>query len=148
MWVITERRDAAFEGSSEVDNPLQERTSIAVLLVAADLRLTDRFGVQAAVSVPDITRTAIVPRPAGPLNYRETFSGLGDTSLVAWSRLNPVHRWNLVVNFGASLPTGRTERPRFRPELQVEAKIPAYRRLANRQLDSPVIFQFGISRAF
>jgi len=31
---------------------------------------------------------------------------------------------------------------------QVEVKVPLYRNLANTQLDSPAIAQFGISRAF
>jgi hypothetical protein len=52
-----------------------------------DVRLTPRLGVQAAASIPDITRTAVVPRPAGVFNYRETFGVLGDTSLLAWYRL-------------------------------------------------------------
>jgi hypothetical protein len=33
-------------------------------------------------------------------------------------------------------------------QAQAEVKLPVYRSLANRQLDSPAIFQFGISRAF
>ena len=32
--------------------------------------------------------------------------------------------------------------------LQAEVKLPVYRSLANRQLDSSAIFQFGLSRAF
>ena len=32
--------------------------------------------------------------------------------------------------------------------VQAEVKIPVYRRLANRQLDSRAIFQFGVSRGF
>jgi hypothetical protein len=32
--------------------------------------------------------------------------------------------------------------------VQAEVKLPVYRHLANRQLDSPAIFQFGISRSF
>ena len=32
--------------------------------------------------------------------------------------------------------------------VQAEVKLPAYRNLSNRQLDSRVIFQFGVSRAF
>jgi hypothetical protein len=32
--------------------------------------------------------------------------------------------------------------------VQADVKIPGYRQLANRQLDSRVIFQFGVSRSF
>jgi hypothetical protein len=32
--------------------------------------------------------------------------------------------------------------------VQAEVKVPVYRSLANKQLDSSAIFQFGISRAF
>jgi hypothetical protein len=32
--------------------------------------------------------------------------------------------------------------------VQAEVKVPLYRSLANTQLDSPAIFQFGISRGF
>jgi hypothetical protein len=32
--------------------------------------------------------------------------------------------------------------------VQAEIKLPVYRSLANRQLDSRAIFQFGISRSF
>ena len=33
-------------------------------------------------------------------------------------------------------------------QAQAEVKVPVYRSLTNRQLDSSAIFQFGISRAF
>jgi hypothetical protein len=32
--------------------------------------------------------------------------------------------------------------------VQADVKIPVYRNLANRQLDSRAIFQFGVSRSF
>jgi hypothetical protein len=32
--------------------------------------------------------------------------------------------------------------------LQADVRVPVYRRLANRQLDSAAIFQFGVSRSF
>jgi hypothetical protein len=106
---------------------LRESTRIRVPLLTVDVRLTDQLGVQAATTIPDITRTAIVVRPAGPLNYKETFRGLGDTSLLGWYRLRPVHRWNIVLNFGTSLPTGKTEQPRFRPELEGGNLVPMSR---------------------
>jgi hypothetical protein len=117
-WLVAEDRNDAYDGSSEVDNPMQERTQIRVPLVTLDVRLTDRFGVQAAATLPNITRTAVVPRPTGSLNFKETFSGVGDTSVLTWYRLRPINRWNVVINAGASLPTGKTETPRFREELQ------------------------------
>jgi hypothetical protein len=33
-------------------------------------------------------------------------------------------------------------------QAQAEVKLPVYRSLSNRQLDSSAIFQFGVSRAF
>jgi hypothetical protein len=92
-----------------------------------DVRLTDRAGVQAAATVPNITRTAVVPRASGAINFEETFSGMGDTLLVSWYRLRPIRRWNVVMNAGASLPTGRTETPRFREELQDGSLVPMSR---------------------
>lgn len=126
-WLIAEDRDRAFDGSEEVDNPMRERTQIVVPLLTLDVRVTDRFGIQAAASVPDVTRSAVVPRPAGAIDFSETFSGLGDTSLVGWYRLRPFRRWYPVVNLGASLPTGRTEAPRFRPELEDGSLVPMSR---------------------
>ena len=32
--------------------------------------------------------------------------------------------------------------------VQAEVKLPLYRSLANKQLDSSAVFQFGVSRAF
>ena len=126
-WLVTEDRDRAYDGSSEVENPLSERTQIMVPLLTLDVRLTERFGVQAAASVPDVTRSALVPRPSGPLKFSETFSGLGDTSLVGWYKLRPIGRWYSVLNFGASLPTGKTETPRFRSELEDGSLVPRSR---------------------
>jgi hypothetical protein len=122
-WLVAEDRDTAYDGSTETDNPLQERTTIRVPLFTVDVRLTEQLGLQAATTIPDITRTAVV----GPLNFKETFSGLGDTSLLGWYRLRPFHRWNLVLNFGTSIPTGKTEQPRFRPELEGGSLVPMSR---------------------
>jgi hypothetical protein len=126
-WLVAEDRDRAFDGSSEVDNPLQERTSILVPLITLDVGITPSFGVQAAVSIPDVTRSAVVPRASGPINFEETFSGLGDTSILGWYRLRPVKRWTPLVNFGVSLPTGKTEQPRFRSELEDGNLVPMSR---------------------
>lgn len=106
---------------------MQERTQILVPLFTADVRFTDQFGVQAAVSVPDVTRSAVIPRPDGNLNFSETFSGLGDTSVLGWYRLLPIKRWFVVTTFGASLPTGKTEVPRFRSELSDGSLVPMSR---------------------
>jgi hypothetical protein len=126
-WLVTEDRDVAFDGSTEADNPHQERTQIRVPLVTLDLRITEQFGVQAAASIPDVTRTAVIPRATGTFNFRETFSGMGDTSVLGWYRLRPIHRWNVVMNFGASLPTGKTEQPKFRSELDDGSLVPTSR---------------------
>jgi hypothetical protein len=146
-WLVAEDRDAAYDGSSEVDNPHQERTQIIVPLLTLDVRLTEQFGVQTAASIPDVTRTAIIPRPTGALNFRETFSGMGDTSVLAWYRLRPIHRWNVVLNFGSSLPTGKTETPRFRPELEGGSLVPMSRLQRGSGTFDP-LFGFSLDRSF
>ena len=126
-WLVTEDRDRAYDGSSEVDNPMRERTQITVPLLTLDIRLTERFGIQAAASVPDVTRSAVIPSASGALDFRETFSGIGDTSVVGWYKLRPFRQWYPVVNVGTSIPTGRTETPRFRSELQDGSLVPMSR---------------------
>jgi hypothetical protein len=146
-WFVTEDRNDAYDGSFKVDNPMQERTQIRVPLMTLDVRLTDRFGVQAAATVPNITRTAVVPRPTEALNFKETFSGIGDTSLLGWYRLRPIARWNVVVNAGASAPTGRTETPRFRPELEDGSLVPVSRLQRGSGTFDP-LFGVNIDRRF
>lgn len=80
-----------------------------------------------AASIPDVTRTALVPRATGPLEFSESFSGLGDTSVLGWYRLNPIKRWTPLLNVGLSLPTGRIEQPRFRNQLQDGSLVPLSR---------------------
>lgn len=122
-----ERRSEAFNGSNEAPNPLQEKTSITVPLLTFDVRVTERFGIQAGATVPDVTRSAVVSRPGGAVNFSENFAGLGDTSLLAWYRVGKLFGWNTIVNFGTSIPTGKTERPRFRPEPQDGNLVPMSR---------------------
>jgi hypothetical protein len=126
-WLVAEDRNRAYDGSEERQNPLREETTIRVPLVTLDVRITRRFGVQAAATVPDITRTAVLPHPAGLVNYRENFRGVGDTSVVGWYRLREINRWNIVLNAGGSLPTGKTEQPRFRSELEDGSLVPMSR---------------------
>jgi hypothetical protein len=139
VWLVAEDRDRAFDGSSEVENPLRERTRILVPLVTFDMGITNRFGVQAAASIPDVTRSAVVPRAAGPIDFRETFSGLGDTSVLGWYRLRPLKRWTPLLNFGVSLPTGRTEEPRFRQELADGSLVPLSRLQRGSGTVDPII---------
>jgi len=124
---VAEDRDRAFDGTREVANDLEERTQILVPLVTVDLRLTEQFGVQAAASVPDVTRSGTVHRGTTTINFSQTFSGLGDTSLVGWYKLRPMNGWYGVVNLGASLPTGKTEVPRFRTQLEEGSLVPTSR---------------------
>ena len=126
-WLVAEDRDTAFDGSDEVDNPLRERTRILLPLATFDVRLNSRAGLQVAATIPDVTRTAVIARPAGSFNYRENFRGLGDTSVLAWYRLRSIGRWSPMLNFGASLPTGKTQAPRFRPELDEGSLVPTSR---------------------
>ena len=118
-WYVSEDRSTPYDGSTETQNPHDERTRIRVPLLTLDVRLTDQLGVQAALTIPDVTRTAT--------NFSETFSGLGDTSLIGWYRLRPIRRWYAVVNFGTSLPTGKIEQPRFKSELEDGDLVPLSR---------------------
>lgn len=86
-WLVAEDRDTAFDGSTKVENPHRERTQIQVPLVTFDVRLTPRLGIQAAVTIPNVTRTAVIPRATDTLNFRENFRGIGDTSVLGWYRL-------------------------------------------------------------
>lgn len=152
-WVVAEDRDRAYEGSSEAENPLQERTQIAVPLLTLDIRMTERFGIQAAASLPDVTRSAVVPRTTGSINFSETFSGLGDTSIVGWYKLRPFRKWYPVVNVGTSLPTGRTETPRFRAELENGSLVPMSRLQRGTGTFDPIVGahvgrKFGKSTVF
>lgn len=147
-WLVAEDRDRAFDPGGEADNPHRERTEILVPLLTADVRFTDQFGVQAAVSIPDVTRSAVIPRPGdGVVNFSETFAGLGDTSLLGWYRFAPIKRWYVVTTFGASLPTGKTEEPRFRPELSEGSLVPMSRLQRGSGTFDP-LFGASVTRKF
>lgn len=127
-WLVAENRDTPYDGSSETGNPLGERTDIRVWLITADVRLAARSGVQVTVALPDVTRSATFTPPGGDeVRFSETFRGLGDTSIVAWHRLPARRGWNVTVNAGVSLPTGKTERPRFRQALDEDSLVPLSR---------------------
>lgn len=152
-WVVSEDRDRAFDGSKEVQNDFAERTQILVPLLTLDVRVTERFGVQAAASVPDVTRSGTVHRGGVPFTFSETFSGLGDTSVVGWYKLTPARGWFTVVNVGSSLPTGRTEVPRFRAELDQGSLVPMSRLqrgtgTVDPQVGANTAKRFGIMTAF
>ena len=124
------------------------------LLLTVDVRVTDQFGVQGAVSVPDVTRSALLPRPTGPaVNFAETFSGLGDTSVLGWYRLKPIKKWYVVTTFGGSLPTGKTETPRFKTELVDGSLVPTSRLqrgsgTVDPLLGASITRKFGIATVF
>jgi hypothetical protein len=125
-WFLAEDRDTPYEGSDKTPNPLEERTRVRVWLLTGDLRLTKAFGVQVTATIPDVTRSAVVERSASTFEFSETFYGTGDTSVIAWRRY-ATFGWNLTVNGGVSLPTGKTERPRFRTELDDGSLVPTSR---------------------
>ena len=124
---MSEDRDRAYEGTKEVTNDFTERTQIVVPLVTLDVRLTRQFGLQVAASIPDVTRSGVVHRGTTAVDFSETLSGLGDTSLVSWYKLRPKNGWYTVLNVGASVPTGKTEVPRFRAELVEGSLVPMSR---------------------
>lgn len=119
-WLVAEDRNTPYDGSETTPNPLEERTRIRVWLVTGDVRLTRRLGVQVTTTLPDVTRSADL------FNYTESFKGLGDTSVIAWHR-SVTFGWYMTVNGGVSLPTGKTELPRFGPELSDGGLVPVSR---------------------
>ena len=127
-WLVAEDRDTPYDGSRRTENPLNERTEIRVWLLTADVRLTPRSGLQVSATLPDVTRSAVVTRADGSrIDFRERFRGLGDTAIILWHRL-PVRRgWNVTLNGGLSLPTGKTEAPRFRDTLVDGSLVPTSR---------------------
>jgi hypothetical protein len=82
---------------------------------------------------------------------------LGTHRIVGYGRLGWLHRRQDVFN-GTRVLVGGGNWLYLTPgvavllghglQAQAEVKLPAYRSLANRQLDSSAIFQFGVSRAF
>lgn len=128
LWLVAEDRDTPYDGGDRTPNPLRERTRIRVWLLTADVRLATKSGVQITASIPDITRSAVVTRSNGEtLHFSENFSGLGDTSVIAWHRLPARRGFTVTLNAGLSVPTGKTERPRFRDELDAGSLVPRSR---------------------
>jgi hypothetical protein len=113
-----------------------------VWLVTGELRLTNSFGVQVTTSLPDVTRSADVVRGGTTTRFSETFRGVGDTSVLAWHRHVTFTGWTVAVNAGASLPTGKTERPRFRSELEDDSLVPVSRLQRGSGTIDPL---FGVS---
>lgn len=142
-WLVAETRDTPYDGSTKTDNPLRERTEIRVWLLTADVRLATRSGVQVTATLPDVTRSASVTRANGEtFNFSENFSGLGDTSVIAWHRLPTRRRWTVTLNGGVSLPTGKTEMPRFRDALDDGSLVPISRLQRGTGTIDPL---FGVS---
>lgn len=125
-WVVNERRNIVYDGSTREGNPLDEQTAITVPLVSLDARVTKRFGVQLSTAVPLIARTGSVPRPGGAIAFRDEVRGLGDTTAGAWYRGSD-RGWTWTLNGGVSIPTGSTRKPRFRPELEGGSLVPMSR---------------------
>ena len=141
-WFVTEKRDTPYDGSTETPNPLQEQTRIRVWLLTADVRLGRMFGVQVTSTVPDVTRSAVVSLPTSTINFSETFRGIGDTTVIAWRRYVTPAGWNITLNGGVSLPTGKTEQPRFSDELDDDSLVPLSRLQRGTGTVDPV---FGVS---
>ena len=141
-WLVAEDRKTPYDGSDETPNPLQERTKVRVWLVTADVRVGQMWGVQVTSAIPDVTRSAVVVRPTSSIDFSETFKGLGDTSVLAWRRRVTSTGWNITLNGGVSLPTGRTEQPRFRVEMSDDSLVPVSRLQRGTGTVDPV---FGVS---
>ena len=94
-WFVAEDRDTVYDGSSEGVNLHNERTQIRIPLLTLDVRIAQQFGIQGALTLPDVTRTAT--------NFKETFSGIGDTSVIGWYRARP---WRRRSAAASSRPRG------------------------------------------
>ena len=126
-WVVTERRDRVFNGSTAEDNPLEERTSITVPIVSVDYRITPSLGIQASAAVPLITRTGVVQRASGEFRFEDEVRGVGDSIVGMWYRTGSPARWSWTLNAALSLPTGATRTPRFREQLDNGSLVPLSR---------------------
>src|SRR5688500_8317355 len=104
-WVVSERRDRVYDGSTREDNPLEEQTAIDVPIASIDARLTQRLGLQFATAIPLVVRTGTVQRQSGPFGFRDEVRGLGDTTAGAWYRRSQ-RGWTWTANAGVSMPTG------------------------------------------
>src|SRR4026207_1567243 len=93
-FVVSEARDAGFDGSTPEDNPLRERTTIRVPILMVDYRVTTRFGVQASTAFPVLARTGIVQGATGDRAFRDEVRGLGDTNLGAWYHGGSPLKWH------------------------------------------------------
>jgi hypothetical protein len=147
LWFMSESRDTVYDGSRRAENPLDERTDITVPLATIDFRLTRRFGVQAAATIPLVVRTGVVQRSTDSLAFRDETRGLGDTVVGAWYRTGSPARWSATFNGGLSLPTGSTRTPRFRPELQNGSLVPTSRLQRGTGTVDPV-FGFAAEHPF
>src|SRR5688572_20684804 len=87
-WLVSETRDDVYDGSTRGDNPLQEKTSIAVPLISIDFRITPKLGLQASTAIPLVARTGVVQRATGSTAFRDEVRGLGDTTVGAWYRMS------------------------------------------------------------
>lgn len=141
-WLVGEDRDTPYDGSSETLNPLQERTKIRVWLLTGDVRIGAMWGLQITAALPDVTRSAVVVQQTSTFLFSETFQGFGDTSVLAWYRKVTSNGWNMTLNGGVSVPTGRTEQPHFRPELEEDSLVPISRLQRGTGTVDPV---FGVS---
>ena len=125
-WVVSERRNIVYDGSTREPNPLDEQTAIDVPLLTIDARLTTRVGLQAATAVPLIVRSGTVERPTGAIRFRDEVRGVGDTTVGVWYRSSR-RSWTTTLNTGVSIPTGSARKPQFRPELQGGSLVPMSR---------------------
>ena len=139
-WLVAEDRNTPYDGSDQTSNPLQERTRVRVWLVTGDVRLASQFGAQVTTAFPDVTRSAAA------FNFSETFKGIGDTSVVAWRR-SVTFGWNFTVNGGVSLPTGKTEAPRFRAQLANGSLVPVSRLQRGTGTFDPIV-GLSLNRVF
>jgi hypothetical protein len=126
-WVLNERRDRVYDGSTPEDNPLDERTSITVPIVSVDYRITPKLGVQASTAVPLIARTGVVQRDSGNIQFRDAVRGVGDSIAGVWYRSGSPSRWSWTLNAALSIPTGSTRAPRFRDQLDNGSLVPLSR---------------------
>ena len=138
-WVVVERRNVVYVGSTREDNPLHEQTSITVPIISVDYRITPRLGLQASTAIPLIARTGVVQRPNGPLAFSDDVRGLGDSVVGVWYRGGATSGWAWTVNGGMSIPTGSTRQPRFRDELEGGSLVPLSRLQRGSGTWDPVI---------
>ncbi|MFT7620351.1 MAG: hypothetical protein ACI97A_004008 [Planctomycetota bacterium] len=118
-WGTWEKRDQLYVGNDRENDPFDESVEITRALLELE------YAIESNLTVSAIFSHVWIKRKVPGANLKEDISGLGDTLLLfKWTVfdtgvpeeeqlewLAKEARWRIRVDFGASLPTGKTRTP-------------------------------------